>query len=193
MGLNDIVKLLAAILVSLGGGSLIILGFSSWLGKLWANRLMAKESAKHAQELEELRNKLTQDTESYKIKLKKSEFIFQREYEAASEFVALIRSLLPAFRHPDMDWYDACDDIACGFDKIERILGEYLSKHGAVLGSEVSELLGDAISIAGRFKFETNGLEVPTRSNKAANSLYEKLQNAEKLLLKQVHEQSTIK
>jgi hypothetical protein len=97
MELSEMFKLVGAILVSLGGGAAIIFGFSNWLGKVWANRLMEKEKATHARELESLRNQLTQDTESYKVKLKKSEFIFQKEYEAVSEFVLLKRSFLPTF------------------------------------------------------------------------------------------------
>ncbi|EPC3543473.1 hypothetical protein ACRZCT_003096 [Aeromonas hydrophila] len=76
MELKELLEIAGVILGSLGGGAAIIFGFSSWLGKVWANRLMEKEKAEHTRELESLRNRLTQDTESYKVKLKKSEFIF---------------------------------------------------------------------------------------------------------------------
>lgn len=51
-------ELVQAVLVSLGGGGIIVLSFSSWLGKVWANRLMASETARHSRELEELRSLL---------------------------------------------------------------------------------------------------------------------------------------
>jgi len=153
MELKEILELSGVILGSLGGGAAIIFGFSSWLGKVWANRLMTKEKAEYAQELESLRNRLTQETESYKIKLKKSEFIFEKEYEATLEFVALKRNFLPTYSHPDMDWYEACDDIAHDFHKIETALGTFLSKHGAVLSSEVKDLLSHSIGVAGENKF----------------------------------------
>lgn len=191
MALKDILELSGVILASLGGGAAIVFGFSSWLGKVWANRLMTKEKAEYAQELESLRSRLTQDTESYKIKLKKSEFIFQKEYEAASEFVALKRSFLPTYSHPDMDWYEACDEIAHDFHKIENALGAYLSKHGAVLKPVVKELLSHAIGVAGENKFEITSPEVPSAANEVANELYEKLERAETCLLEQVHSQSS--
>lgn len=191
MQLQEALELSGVILGSLGGGAAIIFGFSSWLGKVWANRLMEKEKAAHAQELESLRSRLTQDTESYKIKLKKSEFLFQKEFEAASEFVALKRSFLPTYSHPDMDWYEACDEIAHDFHKIETALGAYLSKHGAVLKSEVKELLSHSIVIAGEHKFEITNPDVPRHANKAANDLYNKLEEAEKSLMLQVHSQSS--
>jgi hypothetical protein len=189
--LKDLLELSGVILGSLGGGAAIIFGFSNWLGKVWANRLMTKEKAEYAQELESLRNRLTQDTESYKIKLKKSEFLFQKEFEAASEFVALKQSFLPTYNQPNMDWYDACDEIAQDFYKIEMALNSYLSKHGAVLKSEVKDLLSLSISIAGENKFEIANPDVPENANKAADELYENLREVEKSLLEQVHSQSS--
>ena len=191
MELKEVLELSGVILGSLGGAAAIIFGFSSWLGKVWANRLMTKEKAEYAQELESLRNRLTQDTESYKIKLKKSEFLFQKEYEAVSEFVALKRSFMPTYSHPNMDWYEACDEIAHDFHKIEIALGSYLSKHGAVLKPEVKELLSYSIGVAGENKFEITSPEVPRNANKAADELYEKLGKAEESLLEQVHSQSS--
>lgn len=192
MELNEMFELVGAILAALGGGAAIIFGFSSWLGKVWANRLMEKEKATHARELESLRNQLTQDTESYKVKLKKSEFIFQKEYEAVSEFVLLKRSFLPTFSRPNMDWSEACDDIAQNFSHIERLLGSFIAKHGAVLSKEVSDLLSYSSGIAGENKFNVGMDEVPASANKAADAMMDKLNDAEAQLLERVHSQSTI-
>ena len=49
---EDAFRLSTAVLASLGGGVAVILGFSSWLGKIWASRILNKE--KH--ELEKLKN-----------------------------------------------------------------------------------------------------------------------------------------
>lgn len=62
MGLTDILELSGAVLASLGGAGLIIAGFSSQLGKLWADRLMRDEQAAHEQALAELRNRLEHQT-----------------------------------------------------------------------------------------------------------------------------------
>lgn len=43
------------IIASLGGGGLIVAGLSSWLGKLWADRLMERERADHEAQLTRLR------------------------------------------------------------------------------------------------------------------------------------------
>jgi len=191
MEFKEILELSGVILGSLGGGAAIIFGFSSWLGKVWANRLMAKEKTEHAQELESLRSRLTQDTERYKIKLKKSEFLFQKEFEAASEFVALKRSFLPNYSHPNMDWYEACDAIAHDLHKIEIALGNYLSKHGAVLKSDVKELLSQSIGIAGENGFEITTQDVPKEANTAVDEIFKKLEKIEENILQLVHSQSS--
>jgi len=153
MSFEDIFAVSGAILASIGGGVAIVFGFSNWLGKVWANRLMTKEKAEYAQELESFRNRLTQDTESYKIKLKKSELIFEKEFIAASELVAFIRGLLPAYRSEEMDWDDAYNDIASKLENIEAKLDEFLSKHGAVLGSKLLISLRNAVPWQGRVSF----------------------------------------
>lgn len=184
--------MVTAVLAALGGGAAIIFGSSSWLGKVWANRLMEKEKAEHARELESLRNKLTQDTESFKVKLKKSEFIFQKEFEAISEFVSLKRSFLPTFSRPQMDWYEACDDIAQKFNRIEKSLNSFIAKHGAVLTKELSDLLSYSAGIAGENKFDVSITDVPPSANKAAQELMTKLDEVEEKLLDKVHSQSSI-
>ena len=87
--MDEIFKISAAILGSLGGGVLIVGAFTHWLGNLWAARLIENE-----------KKKLESDLESYKVKLKKSEFLFQKEFEAASEFVAMLQSFLPTYIQP---------------------------------------------------------------------------------------------
>lgn len=182
----------ATILVSLVSGSAIVFGFSSWLGKIWANRLMARATAQYAQDLASLENRLTRETESYKIKLKKSEFIFQKEFEAASEFVAILRRFTPTCSRPQMDFYEACDVIAQDFYNVEVALGIFLSKHGAILQSEVKEAIFLCLAIAGENKLELSRPDVPDSANQAAGELYKKLQEVEQFLLRQVHSQVII-
>lgn len=48
-------ELAQALLVSLGGGSLIVLALSSWLGKVWASKILASETNRYSQELEKIK------------------------------------------------------------------------------------------------------------------------------------------
>jgi len=64
MSLREAVDIGAAILVSLGASGVIVVALSSWLGKVWATRMMQAEQAKHAIALEKLRSELNQQTTS---------------------------------------------------------------------------------------------------------------------------------
>ena len=189
--MEDVFKVTMAVLGSLGGGAAIIFGFSNWLGKVWANRFMEKEKSQHAQDLEDLRQRLTRDTESHKIRLKKSEFLFEREFSAASELVAYRRRILPRLRYPEMDWGDACEEIAMRFSAIEPELNDYLAKHGAVLNENVKSLIAQAEGVAAEGKFEVTNGDVSDKGMKAAEELYEKLEAAEKTIIETVRSQSS--
>jgi hypothetical protein len=192
MQLSEIWAISGTILASIGGGTAIVFGFSSWLGKVWANRLMEKEKNEHSRELEFLRNKFYKETESYKIKLKKSELIFEKQFEAASELVALQRSFVPEINFPHMDWEDVLDHYACSSEKIEKALEEYLSRHGAILGEEVEEKIAECIGIAVWNKFEINKeYEVTSKGKKEGEKINELLNEAKTLMVEKVTSQTS--
>ena len=47
MKLGDILYIAGAIVFSLGGGAALVIALSSWLGKLWAQRIIQSEAAEH--------------------------------------------------------------------------------------------------------------------------------------------------
>jgi hypothetical protein len=190
---RDIFSLAAAIIASLGGGAVLVLALSSWLGKVWANRILEGDKAKYAQALEDLKSRYLRDTEKYKTSLKKSEFIFEKEYQAASEFVALMRSIRPTFAHPEMDWYEACDQIAMSFNEHETTLERFLAKHGAVLSEATRGLLSLCISLAADGKFQVEPeIIIGPHVNQMAHNFYTHLEEIEQALLDIVRDQSRI-
>lgn len=168
MTLSDALEVGGAIVISLGGGSLILIGFSSWLGKVWAERILNKEKAKQTQDLEQFKQKLMEVVERQKVKLKKSEFIFLKQFEATSALVALRLSINPKFMLPNMEYHDACDQVASDFSFIEQKLLEFVHSHGAVLTNSVKNLLYLCTGIVGEHKFLTTDPDIPTASNSAA-------------------------
>ena len=55
---TDVIKIVAGVIAALGGGGAIVAGLSSWLGKVWADHLMAEEKVKYEKELERLAKQL---------------------------------------------------------------------------------------------------------------------------------------
>ena len=54
MNPSNAFEIAQAVLLSLGGGGIIVFALSNWLGKVWANRLMATATAQHEKDLEKL-------------------------------------------------------------------------------------------------------------------------------------------
>lgn len=113
--LTNVLNIATAIIGSIGTASIIIIGLSSWLGKVWAKRILEQEKANYSKELEKLKSEFTQNTERYKLQLKKSELFFQKQYEAASDFGKFFYNLLPEKTYVHMEWEDACKEITYNF------------------------------------------------------------------------------
>ena len=76
-----------AVIVSLGGGGLLVLGMSTWLGKVWANRILESDRLRFNQELERLRGELEKTTHVHRIQ-------FEAEFKLLSDIwekVAAVR------------------------------------------------------------------------------------------------------
>ena len=184
MNLSELSTIVTAVIFSLGGGGAIVLGLSSWIGKMFADRYL--ERAKH---------EIQQEIESYKTKLKKSEFLFQREFEAASQFISLHHGLLPRYRFPEMEREDACRDFACDFDRIEKKLEQYRATHGAALQQDALDPLSKAIDLVASGKFQVRRVdempEVLDEGIDLADEAMKELEEVEKELRKVVWLQSS--
>jgi hypothetical protein len=192
MTLVELLELSAAIIISLGGGAAIVFAMSSWLAKVWAERILNKERSKYAEELEVFKSKLTLETESHKIKLKKSEFIFAKEFEAASALVSLVRDIAPRISRPEMDWDEACDEMAMSFEKTETLLHQFLSQHAAILPAEVVNLISISSGLASHNKFDASRFDVSTSANRAAGAMYGHLVEAESKMILKIQSQVSV-
>ncbi|WP_022959908.1 hypothetical protein [Spongiibacter tropicus] len=70
----------AAILGSLGGAGVIVVGLSSWLGKVWATRLMDNERHKHERDLEALRASLKAQNDKQMTEISSDFEIFKQTH-----------------------------------------------------------------------------------------------------------------
>lgn len=66
---DDAFKIASSILVSIGGGAAILFGLSSWLGKIWAERILNSDRDRYSRQLEMLKSDLSSDVEKLKSQL----------------------------------------------------------------------------------------------------------------------------
>ena len=177
MSLIELGQYVAAVMLSVVGGGGIVLGFSKWIGELLANRYV-----------ERVKHELQQEIESYRTKLKKSEFLFQKEFEAASEFSNLRLRLLPRMHHPDEQWSEAVDRFGRDLESVEVEIARFLSAHGAALQGPVLDLVRKVHIEAeyGKFEFDEFG---PARS--IAQRVLDQLEGIETELRSAVWSQSS--
>ena len=94
--MKEIIQTALAILGSVGVGGAIVAALSSWLGKVWAERLMAKETAAYREELERLTKQLERKNYVSKVRFD-AEFAIYRELCALTdEMERAVYMLFPA-------------------------------------------------------------------------------------------------
>jgi hypothetical protein len=70
-----------AVVLSVGGGGAIVLALSSWLGKVWASRILEQDRAKYAREIEELRSSLERTNRAFQGEIEKTLFVTKTHFE----------------------------------------------------------------------------------------------------------------
>lgn len=138
--MNDIIT---GIIAGVGGGGVIVLGLSKWIGEMWADRFIQNKKAEIDLELE-----------SYRVKLQRATFLFEKEFEAVRDFSSIFSQVLPDKGHPDMEWEDACEVVALHFETHRKVLKEFMIRHRAVLDEETSQLIDSAMCIASEGIFQ---------------------------------------
>ena len=69
MNVTDVLKVAIAVIGSLGGGGVLVLALSSYLGKIWATRILESDRAKYQQLNTELQHNLDVATRRLQIEL----------------------------------------------------------------------------------------------------------------------------
>ncbi len=156
---------------------------------------LESEKAEYVKEIENIKNALLQETESHKIKLKKSEFIFEKQFEAATELNILVNEIQPNSNHPDMEYCDYLEIVAGNCSKIQNLIRVFLLKNNTALDSEVSTLLERAIILAERGRVHNPNEQqlnlFSDRQLEDAKSILNNVWKAYELTLKSIKSQVT--
>jgi len=81
MTYEDVFKIVFAAFTSIGGASVVIIGISSWLGKVWANKILEKDKNTYTLTLEEIKVKYQKELEVHRNELDKAKTLFARYSE----------------------------------------------------------------------------------------------------------------
>jgi hypothetical protein len=92
MTLIDMIGIATALLTSVGGAAAIIFALSSWLGKVWANRILEKDRLKYGSEIERLKSELESDRQ-------KNQLIFSLYFEGQFKLYNDLWVVLVELRH----------------------------------------------------------------------------------------------
>ncbi len=114
----DLGTIISAFLGSLGGGGVIV--------KILADRYLEK----------------------VKVELRKSEFLFQKKFQAASQFIALSYRLRPRSSHSEDTPIDPYLDFVGTFGRVQKELEQYREAHAAALPRETLDRLDAVIDKA---------------------------------------------
>ena len=82
MELTSALNLVTSVILSVGSSSALILGLSSWLGKVWANRILEKDKAKFQNEMEIIKSNHLKDIENLKSEHLKSIEEYKNKFQA---------------------------------------------------------------------------------------------------------------
>lgn len=77
----DIFALFGKIVASVGGAGLIIIGLSSWIGKIWADKLMETQRKQNQKEIEKFKSELHKELELLKAKNEKMNYITKTQFD----------------------------------------------------------------------------------------------------------------
>ena len=180
-----------SLLQFLGAPSLIAL-FLGWLGKRYLEKKLEQEKTAHLSEIKRLESKLGEYSEIHKQKVKNSEFFFLRQFDASQALYKLKLEMTPSFRHPDMEWDEAIEEMAENLSDTHRKLQALLIEYFTVLPPELLEKLESAASNAEEGSlYGGNGWGSP--GNQCASSVYEKIEECTALMKAEVDGQRLVK
>lgn len=131
MKLQDVFYLVSSVFISIGGASAVIIGLSSWLGKVWAMKILEKDKSKYQKELEQLKHEMNIEISRIGNIAGKKLFIhtvqFKKEFEIYEELWAKLVELRISTQslRPILDAYDRNESEE---DRKKRRINDFIEK-----------------------------------------------------------------
>jgi len=147
------------ILSSVGGGALIIGGLSSWLGKVWANRILESEKAKYTRELDTIRHQ-------FQVELNRVSIIHENQKVSFRNVIMALSKAIKALEQEyDERWHPISDRK---YDELRNVVIE----ESLFLGKDGENALGVFLRFFGKTTFFP---EIDIQSDQMLRNIYEHL------------------
>lgn len=109
MSAKEVFEIGGAVLLSLGGAGALLFALSSWLGKVWATRILEQEQAKHAEQLSRLKGELDKMIHVHRVQFEAEFRALKDIWQAASGLRSHISALRPRMSVTESsEGYDEC-------------------------------------------------------------------------------------
>ena len=154
MNMKDIFQLLAALAVSLGGTTVVVVALSKWFGGFISTRLLDSYNNKHERELEKIKSDYSTELEKTKSELEKAKSRFLRYSEKQFElYNDLWKVLLQTKHQADMLWEKANPQQLPAFGEQIRLTRKAIDDNMILIEEDHYEKLIQLISQFENFQF----------------------------------------
>lgn len=126
MNWADVFQIATAVIASIGGGAIVVAAASTWLGRVWAARILERDRQKYRETLEDLRYRHTTDFD-----------VLMRRREVYGRMAAAMRVFLGDAGHDEKGEFLKSYDLSFlwASDEVVQQLGEFLDLNVAHLKS----------------------------------------------------------
>ena len=154
MNMKDIFQFLAALAVSLGGTTVVVVALAKWFGGFISTRLLDSYNNKHERELEKIKSDYSTELEKTKSELEKAKSRFLRYSEKQFElYNDLWKVLLQTKHQADMLWEKANPQQLPAFGEQIRLTRKAIDDNMILIEEDHYEKLIQLISQFENFQF----------------------------------------
>lgn len=122
--MKEIFETAFAIIVSFGGAGAIVFALSSWLGKVWANRILEEEKKEHQKEIDDYKSRLSIELSRISSNNEKAVHTTKTQYDKEFEIYLEIWDKVSKCINYTSLLYPAWEDLPTD----EKIKEEYIDK-----------------------------------------------------------------
>jgi hypothetical protein len=156
---NDFLKFIGALLLSVGGTSVVIIAVGKWFGDFLSHRLLASYKNNHENELEGLKSKYSLALESSKAELDKAKTIFLRYSEKQFDlYNELWKVLLYTKNQADALWEKATPEKIPSFSEQIKLMNDAVNDSMILIEEEHYNKLNILVKEFESFKFGKSSL-----------------------------------